>query len=378
MNYSLNDEQKILKDTARSFFTEELKSSLVREVEEDEQGYSRKLWESIAEFGWMGTIIPEEFGGFEATFFELSLILEEMGYAGYAGPFFSTVVLGALTILTAGTPEQKRSVLEEVSLGKRLMTLALEETGDGPSACEIATTAKKVADGFLLNGCKRFVPFAHVADTIICAARTGDGGKNGEEGISLFLVDRRSQGVSIEVLNTIARDKQCDVVFNNVLVSGDSLLGEAGEGWQLLQGVLRVASVAKCAEMVGGARKVLEMVVEYAKTRKQFGQPIGSFQAIQHHCANMLTCLDSSALLTFYASKRIGQGLSYEKEAAMCKAWVSDSYRKLTALGHQVMGGVGFIDESDLQIYFRRAKAAEQALGDATYHREIVAQLMGL
>lgn len=378
MNYSLSDEQKILKDTAREFFTDELKSALIREVEEDEKGYSRKLWETMAEFGWMGPMIPEEYGGFESTFFELALILEEMGYAGYAGPYFSTVVLGALTLLKAGSDEQKKGLLEEISLGKRIMTLAWDETGDAPSAHEITATAENSDDSYVINGVKLFVPYAHVADSIICAARTGSPGESGEEGISLFLVDRETPGVNIQVLQTIAMDKQCEVVFDHVSVTKERVLGEPGEGWKVVKSVLREAAVAKCAEMVGGARKVLETTVEYAKTRKQFGSPIGSFQAVQHHCANMLTYLDTSALLTFQACKLISQGLPHEKEAAMCKAWVSEAYRKLVALGHQVMGGVGFMEETDLQIYFRRAKAAEQSFGDATYHREIVAQQMGL
>jgi alkylation response protein AidB-like acyl-CoA dehydrogenase len=378
MNYSYSDEQKILKEAARAFFTEELKSAHIRELEEDDAGFNPRHWQAMAEFGWMGPMIPEDFGGFESTFFELSVILEEMGYAGYAGPYFPTVVLGTLAILKAGSDDQKRVLLEEISQGTRIVTLAWDETGDGISAGEVTTQAEEQGDSYVLNGVKLFVPYAHVADTIICAARTGSPGDSGEEGISLFLVDRETRGVGIQVLPTIARDKQCEVMFEQVRVPKENLLGEPGQGWAVLKNVLREAAVAKCAEMVGGARKVLETTVEYAKTRKQFGSPIGSFQAVQHHCANMLTYLDSSALLTFQASKLISQGRPHEKEAAMCKAWVSEAYRKLVALGHQVMGGVGFMEEADLQIYYRRAKAAEQTFGDATFHREIVAQQMGL
>lgn len=378
MNYNYSDEQKILKDTARAFFSEELKITLVRELEDDEKGYSRKLWETMAEFGWMGTIIPENYGGIEATFAELTVILEEMGYAGFVGPFFSTAVLGSLAILKAGNEEQKTRLLGEIASGSRILTMAWDETGDPLSADRIAATAELQNGGYVINGAKLFVPYAHIADTIICAARTGACLGDGEEGISLFLVDREAPGVKVEVLETIAKDKQCEVVFDHVEVLEGALLGELDKGWNVLKSVLLEAAVAKCAEMVGGARKVLEMTAEYAKTRKQFGSPIGSFQAVQHHCANMLTYLDSSALLTFQASKLISRWLPYEKEAAMCKAWVSEAYRRLVALGHQVMGGVGFIEETDLQIYYRRAKAAELSLGDAKYHRESVAQQMGL
>jgi alkylation response protein AidB-like acyl-CoA dehydrogenase len=184
--------------------------------------------------------------------------------------------------------------------------------------------------------------------------------------------------MAVRVHNTLSGDKQCELNFDRVEVPRENLLGELHGGLSILTKVLLKASVAKCAQMSGGGRKVIDLVVPYLKEREQFGRPVGSFQAVKHHCANILTFFDTSKFMTFQAAWRISQGLSFEKEASMCKAWVSDSYRQLVALAHQVMGGVGFMEEHDLQLYFKQAKTAEVAFGDANFHRELVAQQMAL
>jgi alkylation response protein AidB-like acyl-CoA dehydrogenase len=213
-----------------------------------------------------------------------------------------------------------------------------------------------------------------VAGTIITAARTGEGPTD----VSLFLVDGASAGLSMSPLVTMAGDKQSEVIFDGVRVSQAEILGEIGQGWPALQKVLLKAAVARCAEMMGAAEKVMELVLPWTKERIQFGRPVGSFQAVQHHCADMLTYKDTSTYMVYQAAWRIAAGLPFEKEAAMCKAWVSDSHRKLVALGHQVLGGLGFMEEHDQGLYFKRAKAGELFLGDPDFHRELVAQEMGL
>jgi alkylation response protein AidB-like acyl-CoA dehydrogenase len=374
MNYELNEDQRIIKEAAHKLLAEACPIDFVREMEQDEKGFTPEFWKKMAELGWMGLPFPEEFGGAGMSFLELAVILTEMGYFCAPGPFFSTVVLGGLTVLEAGSEEQKARILPEVAAGNRLMTLAWMEADGTCSPEGITLRAERRDDRFLLSGTKLFVPDAHVADTIVCAARTGGAATE----ISLFEVDAGSPGVRITPLRAFAGDKLCEVVFDGVTVPRSNLLGEAGEGWPVLNNTLLKAAVAKCAEMDGGGQKVLEFAVGYAKERIQFERLIGVFQAIQHHCANMLTYADTIHFMTYHAAWKIAKGLLFAREASMCKAWGSEAYRKLVALGHQVMGGIGFMEEHDLHLYFRRAKAGELAFGDGDFHREQVAQAMGL
>ena len=374
MNYDLSEEQNILKAAAHKFLADKCPSGFIREMAADEKGFTTELWQGMAELGWMSILIPKKYGGSGGNFLDLSVLLSEMGYFCLPGPFFSTVVQGGLVLLETGSDTQKTEMLPELSMGKRILTLAwVEEEGTfEPGGTKLAADSE--GDHYILTGTKLFVPDAHVADTIICVARTGEG----LAGLSLFLVDAGSPGISIEVLDTIAADKQCEVIFDRVSVPKEALLGEPGGAQPILERVLLMSAVAKSAEMTGGARRVLDLVIPYIKERTQFERAIGSFQAVQHHCVNMLTYSDTMGFMTDRAAWRISAGLSFGKEAAMCKAWVSDSYRKLVALGHQVIGGVGFMEEHDLPLYFKRAKAAELMFGDGDFHRELVAGEMGL
>ena len=217
-----------------------------------------------------------------------------------------------------------------------------------------------------------------MANTLIVVARTAPARLGPEDGLSLFLVDAKSSGLSVQVLKTLAGDKQCEVGLNRVRIPKENLLGQGNQGGAVLKKVLLLAAVGKCAEMSGGGQKVLELTVDHAKQRVQFGKPIGAFQAIQHFCANILTYLDTSRFMTYQAAWKISEGMDYEKDASLCKAWVSDSYRRLALLAHQVLGGMGFMEEHDMHLYFKQAKAAELAFGDADFHRELAAQQMGL
>lgn len=372
MDLSLSEEQEMLKKMARDFIAKECPKTLVRQMEEDQKGYTPDLWAKMAELGWMGLAFPEAYGGGGGSFLDLAVLLEEQGRGCLPGPFFSTVVLGGYTILEAGTEEQKKEFLPKIAQGKEIMTLALTEPSATYSADGIELTAAPEGDDFILNGTKLFVPDAHIANHLIVVAKGARGG------ITLFIVDARSPGISYTLLKTIASDKQCEVAFNNVRVSKKNILGPPGKGWLVVEKVLQRAAVAKCAEMVGGAQQVLEMTVEYAKQRVQFGKPIGSFQAVQHHCANMAIDVDGCRFITYQAAWMLSEGLPCAKEVAMAKAWTSEAYRRVTALGHQVHGGIGFIKDHDMQLYYRRAKAAEVTFGDADFHREVVAREIGL
>lgn len=375
MDLGLNETQQMLKNSAREFLQAECPDTYVRAMEEDARGYTPDMWQKITEQGWLGLIFPEEYGGVGLTYLDLSVLLEEMGRALLPGPFFSTIVMGGMAIMDAGTDEQKRRLLPQICDGQHIVTLALTEPSARWDAAGIQTAAAQNADGsWTLNGTKLFVPNAHVADTYIVAARTGDA----ERDITLFFVPGDADGVTQTLLKTIASDRQSEITLDGVSLPAEAALGEVNKGWDTIEKVLAWGAIGKCAEMVGGAEQVLEMTVEYAKQRTQFGRPIGSFQAIQHHCANMATDVEGSRYITYQAAWLLSEGEAAAQEVAMAKAWVSDAYRRICALGHQCHGAIGFTKEHNMQLYSRRAKAAELAFGDTDFHLETVADGLGI
>jgi len=377
MDFALSEEQEMLRNSARDFLTKECPKTLVREMEADEKGYSPKLWKGMADLGWMGLVFPEQYGGSGLTILDLSVLIEELGRALVPGPFLSTVVYCGLAIMAAGTDQQKKEFLPRIAKGDMMLALALTEPSASWDPAGIEVKAVAEGDHFVISGTKLFVSDAHLASHLLCVARTNDG-KNKENGITLFLVDAKSPGITLNPLKTIASDKQFEVVFNKVKVPKKDVLGEVDHGWKAIKDLLRKATLAQCALMVGGAQAVLEMTVQYAKDRVQFGKPIGSFQAIQHKCANMATDVDGCRFITYEAAWRLAEGLPCDLEIAMAKAWVSEAYRRTCAEGHQIHGGIGFIKDHDMQLFYRRAKASELMFGDADYHRELVAQKIGL
>jgi len=376
LDVRLSEEQEILRKSARDFLTDKCPKTLVREMENDEKGYSPELWQEIADLGWVGLAFPEEYSGGGMSFLDLSILLEEMGRVCFPGPFFSTVILGGLPILDAGTDEQKKKYLPDIISGKAIFTLALTEASGKYDAASVKAKVAADGDGYVINGTKLFVPDANIADYILCVARTDEKSK-AEDGITVFIVDARSPGISHTVLKTIARDKQCEVVFKDVKVPGENILGELNQGWGVMQKILERAAIAKCCESVGGMQAVLDMTVPYVKERVQFDVPIGVFQAIQHHCVNMLVSVESSRVIAYESAWKLSKGLPCSREAAMAKAWVSDAYQRVVALGTQSHGGVSIMEDHDMPLYYRRAKAAELVFGDARFHRKTVARKLG-
>jgi len=328
----------------------------------------------------MGLIFPETYGGSGLDMVDLVVVLEEMGRGVLPGPFFSTVLLGGIAIADGGTEEQKKKYLPAIASGELKATLALVEPSGRWDAGGIELEARSDSGGFLLSGTKLFVPDAHTADVILVAARTDKGKGEGEEGISLFAVGVPKDGVGITLLKTMDQTRKlCEVTLDKVRVGPNDVVGTRGQGWKLLTRVLDRAKVGLCAEMCGGAEKVLEMSVEYAKVRVQFDRPIGSFQAIQHKCANMLLQVESAKSATYYAAWAVANDVAEAPlAAAMAKSYTSDASRMVAGEGIQIHGGIGFTWEHDMHIYFKRAKGSEFTFGDATYNREIVAQLIDL
>ncbi len=371
MDFAFNEQQEMLKTMARDFLSKEYPDKLLREMAKDEKGYTPELWSKMAEMNWTGLAIPEKYGGV-GDFLDLAVVLEEMGQVCLISPFFATVVLGALTIIEAGSEEQKQRFLPDIAEGKLILTLALTGPSARYTADAITVKATPQNDGFIIQGTKLFVPDAHVSDYLVCVARTKEAG-DPQDGITLFLVDIKSDGISCKLLKTIAGDKQCQVTFDNVRVSKGSVLGEVDKGWPCVARVLERAAVARCAEMVGGAQKVLEMTLDYAKERMAFGHPIGAFQSIQHRCADMLIDVEGSRAVTYQAAWRLNEGLPAAREVAIAKAWVSQAFRRVVNSSHQIHGTIGFTEDHILHFYTKKARACEFSFGDVNFHLEQLA-----
>jgi len=372
MDLDLNFEQDMLRTASRDFFERQCDLDTVSELIATDAGYSADMWRQMAELGWHGVLVPEEHGGIGLSMLEMAVLAMEIGAAVCPGPFFTSSVFSTLLLTEAEDERWQSTLLPGMAAGERVTTVACCGETHHFQAAGVPFTARRDGNGWVLDGRALFVPYAHIADTLIVAARAED------DTISLFVIDQGHDGMSVEGLQTIASDKLCAVKLKDVQLSGDSILGTPGQGWEILESAMNKTSVAKSAEMVGGGRAAMEMAVEHAKMREQFGHPIGSFQAVQHHCANMLTYLETSTLITWKTAWLVAEGKNCDEELAICKGWTSDAYRKLVALAHQVMGGVGFIEETGLHLYFRHAKASELIFGAATHHREKLAQAMGL
>jgi alkylation response protein AidB-like acyl-CoA dehydrogenase len=280
-------------------------------------------------------------------------------------------VTGGAAILEAGSQAQKENLLSRLANGDLVCTLALTEPGSWYGTRHIRSTVVSDGDACILNGTKLFVENAHISDFILCVAVSADPGAGG--GLSLLLVDRKSPGIECTPLETLSFEKHCRVVFDNVRVPRENFLGQEGAAGEVVQYLLDAAAVGKCAEMVGEMGAVFEKTVAHAKDRRQFGRSIGSFQAVQHHCANMVVDVDGARFLTYQAAWRIANRMPAAMEASMAKAWTSAAARRVTALGHQIHGAVSFCEEDDLHLYYRKAKASETAFGDGNFHLEKIA-----
>jgi alkylation response protein AidB-like acyl-CoA dehydrogenase len=371
VNFAFSEEQEELRRTVRSFLEDKSSSPEVRRLMETTEGYDPAVWSQMAnQLGLQGLAIPEEFGGSGFSYVELVVVLEEMGRALLCAPYFSTVALAANTILHSGDDAAKKELLPGIASGETIATLAFTEDNGRWDAEGITMAASKAGDGYTLDGHKMFVIDGHNANLILVAAKTG-------EGISLFSVEGDAAGLTRTPLTTMDQTrKQARLEFSGVPAK---LIGTEGKGWDTLSRVLDLAAVALAAEQVGGAQKCLDMSVEYAKVRVQFGRPIGSFQAIKHKCADMLLEVESAKSAAYYAGWAAAE-LNDELPvvASLAKAYCSDAYFHAAAENIQIHGGIGFTWEHDAHLYFKRAKSSELLLGDPTYHRELLAQRIGI
>jgi alkylation response protein AidB-like acyl-CoA dehydrogenase len=371
VNFAFSEEQEELRNIVRQFLDAKSPESAVREQMDTEKGFDDAVWKQMSEqLGLQSLIIPEEFGGSGYSYVELIVVLEEMGRSLLCAPYFSTVVLAANTLIHSGDDAAKKSLLPGIASGETIATLAFTEPNGRWDESGIEATATPDGDGWKISGTKSFVLDGHTADLVLVAARTS-------AGVSLFHVPGDAAGLTRTALSTMDQTrKQAKLEFDDV---NATLIGTDGGGWEVLSRVLDLAAVALAAEQVGGAQKCLDMSVEYAKVRVQFGRPIGSFQAIKHKCADMLLEVESAKSAAYYAGWAAAEDSDeLPVVASLAKSYCSEAYFHAAAETIQIHGGIGFTWEHPAHLYFKRAKSSELMLGDPSYHRELLAQRIGI
>jgi alkylation response protein AidB-like acyl-CoA dehydrogenase len=366
MDFSFDDEQALFKRSARTFLETYCDKSVVTELEASESGFSPALWKGMAELGWMAVPIPSEYGGLESSLLELAVLFEEVGRAAMSGPLLETLT-GALCILESGTAEQKSSLLPKIARGELVLTLAIAEPEVNYDPSMISARAVREDDRYVIEGIKRFVPYATVSDHLLVAGRTS-GTPGDETGITIFLVDRETPGIRFSPMSTIAPNKQFDVSFDAVSVGHGAVLGEVDGGFRALRNLHKTGAALQCAEMVGGAQKELEMTSDYVKVRHQFDRPIGSFQAVQHRIADMFIDVNGARLAAYKALWCLSRGMEADWEVSVAKYFTNKASQRVAFSAQQLHGGIGVSLEYDLHFYYRRAKAFELKFGPQALH----------
>ena len=371
VNFAFSEEQEELRKAVRRFLEDKSPESEVRRLMDTTEGYDPAVWSQMADqLGLQGLIVPEEFGGSGYSYVELIVVLEEMGRALLCAPYFSSVALAANLLLVSEDDSAKKDYLPGIASGSTIATVALAEASGRWDEEGVTLQATGSGDNWTLTGEKLYVLDGHTADLILVAARTS-------AGVSVFAVDKGASGFNATPLSTMDQTrKQAKLTFDSTPAR---LIGADGRGWAAVSKTLDLAAVALAAEQVGGAQKVLEMAVEYAKVRVQFGRPIGSFQAIKHKCADMLLEVESAKSAAYYA----GWAAAEDNDelpvvASLAKSYCSEAYFHATAENIQIHGGIGFTWEHPAHLYFKRAKSSELLFGDPTYHRELLAQRIGI
>jgi alkylation response protein AidB-like acyl-CoA dehydrogenase len=372
MDLDFTEEHGILRDMVRALCAEHAPVDVVRAFENDARGYPEGLWKQLSEQGLVGILIPEAHGGGGQTLLEAAILHDELGRALAPTPHLESAVLAAGAIARAGSAEQKSEWLPRLASGEAILTPAWLEPRSTFAAKGVQLRAVKDGDGFRLSGTKLHVTFARAADRLGVLARVGEG----EHDIDLFLVDPQGAGVSLSQLHNLGTQSVYRVDFENVRVAAKDRIGAAGTGWATWQDVMLDGCVLAAAQAAGGARRALEMTVDYAKTRHQFGKPLGAFQAISHYLADGATQLEGGTTLVYEAAWSRSVGKDVSRLAPLAKLFMSHAYRDITAMCQQVWGGVGFTIEYDIQLYFRRAKQLQMSWWDERELSERVAEVV--
>ena len=379
MALTLNQDQQLLKDSAQSFCQHNAPVSMLRKLRDskDSDGFDRQLWQQMIGLGWAGMAIPEAYGGFDFGYGGLGVVLEETGRTLVSSPLISTVLVAATVINELGSEQQKQDLLPKIVAGELLIALTLDEqTSHAPN--RIATTASKSGADYILNGRKTFVLDGHVAQQLIVVARTS-GETDSEAGISLFLLDSNAEGVNCQRSWMVDSRNSAQLEFVNVKLGANALLGELDKGFDGLDRALDVARIGIAAEMLGSIQTVFESILQYLKQREQFGVLIGSFQGLQHRAAEMYSEIElcKSAVRAALAGLDDPQKSRIEIAvlASVAKAKLSEVFFLVSNEGIQMHGGIGMTDEFDIGFFIKRARVAQQYLGDAVFHRDRYATL---
>jgi alkylation response protein AidB-like acyl-CoA dehydrogenase len=375
MDFDFTQEQLMLRNLTREFLSRESAPRAVRTQMDEPRGFSDATWQQMADMGLPGLAIDAGYGGQGLGLVELALVLDEMGRVAYPGPYFATTVLAASAIAAGGQPNQMARYLPDIASGRSKASLALIEDALSWAPSGVRMRAQPRGDAFVLSGTKRFVPFAHAADLLLVVARTS----TGADGTTVFAIDtRNTTGLSTEPIVEMDRtSRSSTLTFDNLSVPSDAVIGEVDHGWEVIGPTLQRAAVGAAAEMLGASRRCMDMSIDYARVRQQFGQPIGTFQAIKHACAEMLLEVENAHAATYYAAWAIdARSPEAALAASSAKAYVGDASRNVCGSSIQVHGGIGFTWEYDLHLYVKRAKHFEPLYGDADFHREQALKLI--
>jgi alkylation response protein AidB-like acyl-CoA dehydrogenase len=369
LDLEFSPEQDMLRETVRKVCATASPLSVVRELEDDPVGYSTDLWKQMAELDLIGLLLPEEHGGSGMGALEGVVLYEELGRALAPTPHFASAVLCGGALARAGSVEQQGRWLAPIARGEAIVTPAWFEPENSCAPSGIQMRAAPDGTGVVLTGIKRHVPFASSATALVVLARTGEGPRD----IDLFLVDPTAPGVTLRQQMTVASDTQFEVTFDAVALGPEARIGPASSGWATWDAVMHDGCILLAAQAMGGAQQALDITVQYAKDREQFGKPLGAFQAIAHYLADAVTAVDGGTTLVHEAAWARSEGRSVETLAPMAKLFACRTYRDVTAMAQQVFGGIGFTVDFDIQLYFRRAKALQVSWWDTRYLEELVA-----
>jgi alkylation response protein AidB-like acyl-CoA dehydrogenase len=372
MDFSFTKDQDLIRKSVREFLGKECPKEKVRELKTAPKGYDPKAWKKMVKLGFMGLVVPEEYGGTEGEFIDLMIFMEEMGRNIFPSSYFTTVVGCSLPVLQFGTKAQKEAILPKIVEKGEIWSYAQDEERADGTATDIKLTASREGDHYILNGTKLFVPYANVAKKILVTARTDRSGTD-EEGITLFYLDTKSNGIEIEVMPTTARDMRCQVKFNQVKVPAENILGECHKGWDIVYYISQNAAVLKAAEMSGGARAGLDLTVNYVKDRKQFNKPIGSLQAIQHKLVEMFTDVEGLKFLVYQAAWRINSHNPSSRLNSMVKIKANTVYHNIGYFGIFLHGAIGWTEEMDIGLYHIRSRANISDAGGTDFHYDLLA-----
>ena len=376
MDFAFSSDQEMLRNSFAGFLAKECSFSSVKEWIAGDQGFSRDLWKKMAQLGWLGLIHPEKYGGSGLSLLDLFIVFEEIGAVLLPSPFFTSAVLSALLVTEAGDEALRQQYLPPMIRGDKILTTAFQDAQGKYDWKDPSIIASEGPKGkYHILGTRLLVPYAHVADEILVCAKVKGAS---ERGTAIFRMERDTNGLTLTALDTLTNEKKFAVSFEDCAAGDANMVGEPGRGSAYLKKIWPKAVILKCAEMLGGLRRVLDMTLAYVKERHQFGRPIGSLQIIQHYCADLAANLKTSRLIACQAASLCSRGDPCDKEIAMAKAWCSEAYRKSTWIAHQIHGGMGFTEEYDLHLFYKHAKEVELDFGDSLYHRSLVANHMGI